>query len=101
MMGGGMAQQPGMMASPQGMMMQQQQTNMYNMGYMQQQAAPMAQVGELIASLLSGRSLDNQWVEGKSSFVLTKCHTGITFITNRKSVKIFRSMWTLGTMHRL
>ena len=45
MMGGGMAQQPGMMGAPQGMMMQQQQqTNMYNMGYMQQQPAQMAQV---------------------------------------------------------
>ena len=46
-MGGGMAQQPGMMGAPQGMMMQQQQqqqTNMYNMGYMQQQPAQMAQV---------------------------------------------------------
>ena len=44
MMGGGMAQQPGI---PQGMMMQQQQqqqqTNMYNMGYIQQ-PAQMAQV---------------------------------------------------------
>ena len=58
-MGGGMAQQPGMMASPQGMMMQQPQTNMYNMGYMQQQAAPMGQVCDLITSVL-----DNQWVEG-------------------------------------
>ena len=47
-MGSGMAQQPGMMGTPQGMMMQQQQqqqqTNMYNMGYMQQQPAQMAQV---------------------------------------------------------
>ena len=64
MMGGGMAQQPGMIAPQQGMMMQQQQTNMYNMGYMQQQAAPMAQVCDLITYYLSDLSLDSQWVEG-------------------------------------
>ena len=85
MMGGGMAQQPGMMASPQGMMMQQQQTNMYNMGYMQQQAAPMAQVCKLVISLLSDCSPDSQWLEGKSSFVLTRCHTGITFYQKQKN----------------
>ena len=64
MMGGGMAQQPGMMAPQQGMMMQQQQANMYNMGYMQQQAAPMAQVCDPITYYLSHLSVDNQWVEG-------------------------------------
>ena len=64
MMGGGIAQQPGMMAPQQGMMMQQQQANMYNMGYMQQQAAPMTQVCDLITYYLSDLSLNNQWVEG-------------------------------------